>query len=70
MRDVGEVGAVAVALEEYYKDTIDTVVQKTRVSERRLRAWFDEELIDEASLRKQTRRRPPQVWGVPTRSSC
>ena len=56
--DVAAVGNVDDALAEFYVSSIKAVAASTGVTERALRAWFDERLITEQGFRAQVHEGP------------
>ena len=65
--DVEVVGDVERALGEYYADTVARVAAATGVPERRIRDWFDEDLISPSGFRAQVQHGPRGIGDSETR---
>jgi len=63
--DVQEFGDVDQALTGFYEDVLKKVVVETRLSERRLRTWFDTSLITPARTRGLVYRGEEETEGLP-----
>ncbi len=61
---VDALGNVDQALADYYTDRVRIVSEKTHVSERTIREWFDAPLITEQGIRGQVMREPEQSHGL------
>jgi WD40 repeat protein/cold shock CspA family protein len=62
---VQEFGDVDQALTDFYENTLERVLARTEVSERRLREWFDTRLITPARTRGLVYRGEEQTEGLP-----
>ncbi len=56
--DLEKLGGVDQALADYYRDELEKTVEKTSVSEKALRDWFDTDLITADGYRKPVREGP------------
>jgi hypothetical protein len=63
--DVQEFGDVDQALIGFYEDALRQVIKQTEISERRLRTWFDTQLITAARTRGLVFRGASQTEGLP-----
>jgi WD40 repeat protein len=64
-KDVQEFGDVDQALIGFYEDALRQVIKQTEISERRLRTWFDTQLITPARTRGLVFRGTSQTEGLP-----
>ncbi len=64
-KDVKEFGDVDQALTGFYEDALARVIHQTKVSERRLRTWFDTQLITPAHTRDLVYRGSTKTEGLP-----
>jgi WD40 repeat protein len=66
--DINAVESVDAALAEYYASSIARAAQEASVSERRIRAWIERDLITKAGFRSQVMRRGEREEGVPDKA--
>ena len=62
--EVVAAGDVDSALADYYAERVQAVAAETRVSERSIREWFDEQLITPQGLRGQVLQEPERTQGL------
>ena len=64
-KDVKQFGDVDQALTGFYEDSLARVIRQTKISQRRLRAWFDAQLITPAHTRGLVYRGDAETEGLP-----